>query len=110
MRAELVALPQHIPDAPALGGVANDSSSGHRRALLAWAPGQVLGWPARDFTPVSVAYQRHRNSRASRRHRLRWRVRVESINRPFATAGGPCTTGPTITTDASGTLAHSRAA
>ena len=82
MRAELVALPQHIPDAPALGGVANDSSSGHRRALLAWAPGQVLGWPARDFTPVSVAHQRHRNSRASRRHRLRWRLRVESINRP----------------------------
>lgn len=82
MRAELVALPQHIPDAPALGDVANDSSSGHRQALLAWAPGQALGWPARDFSPVSVTYQRHRNSRASRRPRLRWQLRAESINRP----------------------------
>jgi hypothetical protein len=28
----------------------------------------------------------------------------------LATAGGPCTTGPIITTDASGDFAHSRAA
>ena len=82
MRAELAALPQHIPDVPALGEIANARSSGHRRALLAWASGQVLGWPARDCTPGSVTHRRHRNSRASRRPRLRWRLRAESINRP----------------------------
>jgi hypothetical protein len=108
MRAELFALPQHIPDVPALGEVANDSSSGHRRALLAWAPGQALGWPHVTAHPL-----------LSRNGVIATRVRLgvigcvggRGLNQStgqFATAGGPCTTGPIITTNASGDFAHSR--
>jgi len=50
-------------------------------ALLAWASGRALGRPLNDSSPVAVIQQRHRNSRARRRHRLPWRFRVESINR-----------------------------
>jgi hypothetical protein len=65
-------------------------------ALLAWASGQALGRPLNDSSPVTVIQQRHRNSRAPRRHRPPSPFSAESIGRQRATAGGPCTTGPII--------------
>ena len=110
MRAELFALPQHIPDVPALGGVANDSSSGHRRPC--W-----LGHPVRfsDGRHVTSHPLLSRNGVVATRVRLGvigcvGGCGLNQSTGQFATAGGPGTTGPIITTDASGDFAHSRAA
>lgn len=110
MRAELFALPQHIPDV-------------RRLATLRTIRHPVTGGPCWLGHPVRLSDGRHVTSHPflSRTSVIATRVRLGVIGcvggcglnqstGQFTTAGGPCTTGPIITTDASGVFAHSRAA
>jgi len=108
MRAELVALPRHAP------GV-------RRLATLRMIHRPVTGAPCWLGHPVRLSDGRHVTPHPllSRNGVIATCVRLGVIGcvgncglnqstGQFTTAGGPCTTGPIITTDASGDFAHSR--